>query len=222
MPPWTQIDTVLLDLDGTLLDLSFDNHFWGALVPAAYAATRSLTPSQALAELVPKFRACEGSLSWYCVEHWSRELQLDIVRLKEDAAHGVAWLPGAETFLNVLRAAGKRVVLMTNAHPETLRIKAERTGVTRYFDAVFSSHRFGFPKERPEFWQAVRGAEAFDPQRSVFIDDSPAVLRAARDAGIRWVYGVRQPCFAREEPYRVVRDHGEYPAVDGVLELAPA
>ena len=29
---WTQLDTILLDMDGTLLDLEFDNHFWGTVV----------------------------------------------------------------------------------------------------------------------------------------------------------------------------------------------
>ena len=34
---WSRIDHVLLDLDGTLLDLDFDNHFWQTLVPACGA-----------------------------------------------------------------------------------------------------------------------------------------------------------------------------------------
>ena len=32
---WTSIDTVLLDMDGTLLDLRFDNWFWQEHVPDA-------------------------------------------------------------------------------------------------------------------------------------------------------------------------------------------
>ncbi|HBT55971.1 MAG TPA: haloacid dehalogenase, partial [Pseudomonas sp.] len=31
---WNAIDTVLLDMDGTLLDLHFDNHFWLEHMPA--------------------------------------------------------------------------------------------------------------------------------------------------------------------------------------------
>lgn len=33
---WKTIDTVLLDMDGTLLDLHFDNHFWLSLVPQEF------------------------------------------------------------------------------------------------------------------------------------------------------------------------------------------
>jgi len=192
-PDWDRIDTVLLDLDGTLLDLAFDTYFWWHHIPAAYAATRALSPEQSRELLKPRFRACEGTLDWYCVHYWSRELGLDVPALKRAAGHRIGWLPGAEDFLRRVRAKGKRVVLVTNAHPEALRIKDERTGVTRYFDAVHSSHTYGAPKENPDFWKAVRKTEPFDPERSMFVDDSLTVLRAARGAGIRWIYAVRRP-----------------------------
>jgi 5'-nucleotidase len=220
-PLWDLIDTVLLDLDGTLLDLAFDNHFWLELIPAAYAAARSVTTEQARAELLPRFRAREGTLAWYCIEHWSRELELDIVGLKRAAAGKVAWLPGARAFLLRLRAAGKRVVLLTNAHPHTLQIKDERTGVTGLVDAAISSHALGAPKETAPFWEAVRELEPFNHQRTLFVDDSPAVLRAAIAAGVRWVYGIRYPCFACVPGLRLQREHLGYPAVDSVSDLVP-
>src|ERR1700744_2770464 len=201
-PDWGHINTVLLDLDGTLLDLAFDNHFWLEIVPAAYAAARTTSVDVARTELAPRFRACEGTLPWYCIDHWSRELGLDIEALKRANTERIAWLPGAQEFLSRLRAAGKRVVLLTNSHPRVLRIKDEKVGVLRHFDAAFTSHDFGAAKETPEFWDAVRGVEPFDPERSLFADDSAAVLRAAQHAGIRWVYGVRRP-----DSVQTVRSH---------------
>src|SRR5579863_5834818 len=94
-PDWTQIDTVLLDLDGTLLDLAFDNHFWLEVVPAKFAALNRMASSEAREQLILRFRACEGTLNWYCIDHWSRELGLDIVSLKRTVAGRIAWLPGA-------------------------------------------------------------------------------------------------------------------------------
>jgi HAD superfamily hydrolase (TIGR01509 family) len=213
-PDWSRIDTVLLDLDGTLLDLAFDSYFWLERVPAAYGAAQSLTLEQARTVLDPRFQACEGTLDWYCIEYWTRELGLDIHALKRAEAQRVAWLPGARHFLDRVRARGKRLVLLTNSHPKVLRIKDERTGVTGYFDAAFSSQQFGAPKEDARFWRSVREIEPFDPERTMFVDDSPAVLRAARGADIRWIYAVRHP-----DTSRGPRAHSEFPVIDSVVEL---
>jgi putative hydrolase of the HAD superfamily len=213
-PAWDHIDTVLLDLDGTLLDLAFDNHFWLEVVPAAYAASHLMTLEAAREALAARFRACEGTLPWYCIDHWTRELGLDIVALSRTYASRIAWLAGAREFLRRLRENGKRLVLLTNAHPRTLQIKDEHVGVTGYFDAAFSSHTFGVPKETARFWEAVRTVEPFDPRRSLFVDDSPAVLRAAREAGIRWIYGIRLP-----DSSGGAREHAEAPLVDSVGDL---
>ncbi len=42
MIDWDNIDTVLLDMDGTLLDLGFDNWFWQPHVPEQYPPSRHL------------------------------------------------------------------------------------------------------------------------------------------------------------------------------------
>src|SRR5579872_444672 len=213
---WHHIETVLVDLDGTLLDLAFDNDFWLDFIPTVYAASRAVTFEAARADLTPRFRACEGTMDWYCIDYWSRALGLDVEALKRTQAGRVAWLPGAQDFLCRIRASGRRLVLLTNSHPKVLQIKDEQTGVTGYLDAAFSSHAFGAPKESAEFWRRIREVEPFDPQRSLFIDDSPAVLRAAREAGIRWVCGVR-----RADSKRAARDHLDIPAVDSVSDLDP-
>lgn len=211
---WRELDTVLLDLDGTLLDLAFDSEFWGERIPAEWARRRSISLEQARAQLRPRFAACEGTLDWYCVEYWSRELELDIRALKQDVAHGIRWLPGAREFLRRVRALGKRLVLITNAHPVTLAIKDQRTEVISYFDAGFSSHHFGAPKESSQFWSELAKVEQFDPARSLFVDDSLSVLRAARAAGVGIIYAVSKP-----DSSGAARMQREFPAVDAVAEL---
>jgi putative hydrolase of the HAD superfamily len=211
---WQQIDTVLLDLDGTLLDLAFDNHFWRTHVPQAWAQKRQLELQQALQELQTRFRACEGTLNWYCLDYWSRELELDLSALKHRHSERIRWLPGAREFLGRVRSLGKRLVLITNSHPTTLAIKDARTQVISYFDAGFSSHTFGAPKEHMQFWREFAKVERFDPARSLFVDDSLPVLRAARTAGIGFIYAVHRP--DSDAPPRVQQ---EFPFVDAVAEL---
>src|SRR5450631_4537010 len=62
---WSRIDTVLLDMDGTLLDLRFDNWFWQELIPSRYAAAHGLSPAQTNGVLAPKFGEVKGTLQWY-------------------------------------------------------------------------------------------------------------------------------------------------------------
>jgi len=211
---WASIDTVLLDLDGTLLDLAFDNRFWSQCVPAAWARANSIDAPQARELLAPRFRACQGTLNWYCLDYWSRELRLDLAALKRAESHRIGWLPGAREFLQRVRRHGKRLVLLTNAHPTTLAIKDARTQVISHFDATFSSHLFGAPKEQARFWQAFGRAEPYEPARSLFVDDSVPVLHAARAAGIGTLFAVRRP-----DTSIPARLHEDFASVDAVAEL---
>lgn len=190
---WPAIDTVLLDMDGTLLDLRFDNYFWLEVVPHRYAQRHGLTIEAAHTVLRPRFAAKQGTLDWYCTDFWSRELELDIALLKAEVREVVRYLPGAENFLRELKASGMRRVLVTNAHRDALRIKNEQTQVLQYFDTAVSSHEYGFPKEHPAFWERLQTELAFDPERTLFIDDSLAVLRAAQQFGVRHVLAIAHP-----------------------------
>ncbi len=214
-PDWAAIDTVLLDMDGTLLDLGFDNWFWREHLPAAYARANALSAAQAAAALEPRFRAAEGTLEWYCIRHWSRELALDIGTLKRDTAGRVRYLPGAMEFLRWLSASGKRRVLVTNAHPDTLAIKDGQVSLTEHLDEVHSSHDYGRPKESVEFWPRLAERLEFDPARTLFVDDSLPVLRAAHAYGIGHVRAVRRPEYGGPR-----RDTAPFLAVDSVAELA--
>jgi 5'-nucleotidase len=211
---WAEIDCVLLDMDGTLLDLRFDNWFWANLVPEHYARARGLSVAQARAELAPLFTRVAHTLPWYCIDHWSRELELDIRALKRTACEQIRFLPGAEQFLEKLRLSGKRVVLVTNSHPATLAIKDEQVAITRHFDRCYSTHTFGVPKEDASFWPRLMLEEVFDAQRTLFVDDSLPVLESAHRFGIAHLRAVRRP-----DSGLPPNATGRFIAVDGVAEL---
>ena len=191
--PWNAIDTVLLDMDGTLLDLHFDNHFWLQHLPQRYAEHHGVSRALAEAELLPLFREHAGTLNWYCTDFWSRELKLSIRDLKREVAHLIALRPDADTFIQALRQAGKQVVLITNAHRDSLSLKLERIELAPYFDRLISSHDYGFPKEDQQFWHALQQDISFEPARSLFIDDSLPILRSAGHFGVGHLLAVRQP-----------------------------
>ncbi len=214
---WDAIDTVLLDMDGTLLDLHFDNHFWLEFVPMRYAEANALPLARARDELRRRYRDIEGTLEWYCVDHWTRELGLDIALLKEEIDHLIAVHPHVTEFLDLLARAGKRRVLVTNAHQKSLQLKLRKTRLGRRLDSIVCAHDLGLPKESPRFWGELRRREPFDPARTLFVDDSLAVLRAARGYGIAQLLAIELPD-TRQAP-RVV---DEFAAVPGFSALLPA
>lgn len=216
MIDWNNIGTVFLDMDGTVLDLRFDNYFWRELIPQRFAQRHSLSEQAARDRLIPWFKSAEGRLDWYCVDYWSRELDLDIAGLKLEVADRIAYLPYAAEFLDALLATGKRLVLVTNAHPKTLAIKHDRTGLQAYFQRVVSSHEFGAPKEDPRFWLNLESREPYDPARALLIDDSLPVLRAARDYGLEYLIAVARP--DSTGPARVIE---EFPSIVDFRGLWP-
>jgi 5'-nucleotidase len=211
---WNEIDTVLLDMDGTLLDLRFDNFFWLEVVPERFAARHSLSIEDAQVVLAPRFAAKQGTLDWYCTDFWSRELDLNIAELKHELRSTVRFLPGAEQFLRALKASKLRSILVTNAHHDALRIKAQQTGLLNYLDAAVSSHQYGVPKEHPELWLKIQADLDFDPDRTLFVDDSVAVLRAARQHGIRHIIAIAHP-----DSTLARREIAEFASVNAIVEL---
>jgi putative hydrolase of the HAD superfamily len=212
--PWRDIDTVLLDMDGTLLDLHFDNHFWLEHLPKRYAEVHGISLTMAQLELMPLFERNAGTLNWYCTDFWSTELNLPVKDLKVEIAHLIALRPDAETFLAAVKQAGKRVIMITNAHRDSLSLKMERLELAPYFERLISSHDYGYPKENPQFWDALQNDIKFDPARALFIDDTLPILRSAGRYGIAHLLAVREPD-SRKGP----KDTEEFEAVEDYRSL---
>lgn len=193
MIDWDRIDDCFLDLDGTLLDLHFDNRFWLEHVPLRYAERRGLPLEEARSELMGRYRAIAGTLQWYCVDHWSAELGLEILPLKAELEHLIAVHPHAIEFLEALAARGKRRVLVTNAHQKALALKLDRTRLAGHFERILCAHNLGLPKEHPGFWTRVQEVLPFDPERTLFVDDSLTVLHAAQAYGFGHLLAVVEP-----------------------------
>jgi putative hydrolase of the HAD superfamily len=213
---WSRIDCVMLDMDGTILDLAFDNHFWRVVVPQRYAQAHGVTVEQARETLAPHFRELQGRLEWYCMDHWSSLTRLDLAAIKREVRHDIRPLEGSLQFLDAVRASGKPLWLVTNAHAGSWVVKLEHTGLRHRFDEVVCSHDFGAPKENPLFWTRFVERHPFDKQRALFVDDSLPVVRAAQAFGIGQTVAIRRP--DSTQPLRTVDG---FVAVDGLVDLLP-
>lgn len=214
--PWPQIHTVLLDMDGTLLDLRFDNYFWRQVVPQHYAAQHGLTLQQAQHEVTTRTQAQHGTLHWYCLDYWTQALGLNIALLKREAAHLIAVHPHVLEFLEALRTANRQVLLVTNAHQDSLALKMEKTQLAGYFDTLISAHTIGWAKEQPQFWPCLQRCVAFDPATTLLVDDNLAVLHTAQQYGIAHLLAVAVPDSAGER-----QQSAPFPTLESFAQLLP-
>ena len=211
-----QCDTLMLDMDGTILDLAFDNYVWTNLVPRRYAAANKLTFEEARQRLFDKYRSVQGDLQWYCLDHWNDKLGIDVVKIHHDVTHKIGYLPGALEFLRRMHESDTRVLLVTNSHPDTLDLKDAVTGLADYFDGIYSSHTYGHPKESQAFWNALQEDVDFDVGTTLFVDDSQPVLRSARDYGVNMLVTVTRP-----DTSAPAKGGSEFRGVEGVRDLLP-
>ena len=214
--PFEEIDFVLLDLDGTLLDRHFDDHFWEHFVPKKYAEKQGIAFEYAQKELYSAYNRHKGTLNWYDVDFWSRELDLDVALLKEQMKHLIEVHPHVEEFLACMNEMGKQIFLMTNAHYKALDLKLKKTDIGRYFDKVITSFDMGLPKENLDFWTRAEAETGFDKEKSLFVDDSIKILKTAQHFGIHYVV-LKALANSKQKPIQ----SNEFPTITDFRELMP-
>ena len=213
MIDWNAIDDVFLDMDGTLLDLHYDNYFWLEHLPQRYTELKGGSVDKIRTDLHARYQVMRGTLDWYCLDYWERELDIDIVALKREISDKIQFRPGAQDFLFWLQSSGKRVFLVSNAHRSSIDLKLGYLGLYRLFDYVCSSHDYRMPKETQDFWQMFCADIPFSSERTLFIDDNIQVLNSAKQFGIKYLLSIEQPDLNRSvqstDGYRQIGDFKE-------------
>ncbi|MEK7702742.1 MAG: HAD-IA family hydrolase [Nitrospirota bacterium] len=183
--PWEEIDFVLLDLDGTLLDKFFDDYFWEELIPEKFAALNNISVEAAKNKILPMYQSKERQLAWSDIHFWSKRFGLDIQALKKTVTDRIRVHDGVILFLEFLKANKKKVSVLTNAHSKSVEIKLSHAPLRPFFDHIISANEVGFPKEATGYWDAAQVLVGFDPARSLFVDDNEEIVRMAQQFGIR-------------------------------------
>ncbi len=213
---WEDIDTVLLDMDGTLLDKHFDDYFWEQYVPEHYSLLHDIPVEDAKEELLGRYLKVEDTLDWADLNYWSHELSLDLPALKQRINHLIGVHPYVIEFLEFCLTLRKKLYLITNAHSGTLKIKLERTSIGPWFDRVICAEEIGVAKESVEFWQRLEDKLGFDKTRTLLADDTEKVLKSAENYGMKNLIYVAKPSSRKQVCYSA-----HYPAIDFFKELIP-
>ena len=207
-------------MDGTLLDLNFDNRFWLEHIPKLLSERSGQDLESSRTELMQMYEEVKGRLQWYCLDYWQDKLQLDIVEAKQELKHLIRLRPDCIPFLDALKQSGREVVLVTNAHPGALSLKVEQTQLDSHIDTLISTHEFGVSKESQLLWQRLQNRLEFDSKHTLFVDDSQVILDAARQFGIQYTLGITNP--DSEKPENVIEGHKHtnnyHDLIDSIIE----
>lgn len=190
---WSNIHTVLLDMDGTLLDLHYDNHFWLEHLPTLYAKHNGISLDEAKQLMHQEYKKVHGTLNWYCLDYWTDKLQLNIRQAKREIQHLISMRDDTLPFLDALKLSGREVILLTNAHPDSLSLKVEHTQLDEHIDQLVSTHQFGASKESQLLWQRLHDYLDFEPGYTLMVDDNLPILDAALEFGIGQVLAIANP-----------------------------
>jgi len=215
-----EIEHVLLDMDGTLLDRYFDDYFWEHLVPERYAEKHKITFGKAREELFRRYKAHEGTLNWTDIDFWSKELDLDILALKEQIRHLIEVHPHVEDFLRMLRSRKIKTFIVTNAHYKVLDMKLKKTDLGRFLTGAITSFEIGFPKEDIDFWRIAEQRLGFRKEKTMLVDDTLEVLKTAKKYGIKFlIYKAKSNSRIKPLPsseFKTILDFGELMRDEGV------
>ena len=212
---WQEITTVLLDMDGTLLDKYFDDYFWEQFLPQVYGKQNDLQEAEAQKVLYRRYRSVEKTLLWTDLNYWTEELDLDIIGLKKQIDHLISINPHVIDFLQFLQNQQKRVYLVTAAHPAAHDITMSKAGLSGYFHQMICADELGRPKEDVQFWNSLEVRLGFERQRTLFADDNVNVLNAARSHGIRYLVHIAKP--SSKQPARYCDEFTSVSAFDELI-----
>jgi len=190
---WNSIETFFLDMDGTLLDLAYDNYFWHEHIPALYSKKNGITIQEGTHIFEELYKNKQGTMEWYSISYWSKVLKIDLQLEILKTRNQIKVFDGAIDLLRKLKKHKIKIYLLTNCPREMLDIKMTQTKLWGYFDKIISSEDCGYIKESNEFWSYLNKNIEYNTRTTVFIDDNQNVLRYSKKNGIQNIYCIDFP-----------------------------
>ena len=179
------IECLLIDMDGVILDNAYDNDFWQNQIPEVIADSKGIAFDDAKRLAIQIFNYKKNTKDWYDVDYWSNMLNIDIEAQKrsEKSFSRISLYDGVIDTLNVLKNKTK-MILITNAHRKTLNIKLEKYNLTPYFDEMVCAHELHYVKEDIQLWYMLRSKYRLDYEKTLLVEDTINNINVGLSAGI--------------------------------------
>tara|TARA_Y100000768_G_scaffold352301_1_gene303801 strand:- start:9919 stop:10596 length:678 start_codon:yes stop_codon:yes gene_type:complete len=179
------IECLLIDMDGVILDNTYDNNFWQNHIPNVLSEKKNISFKDAKCLAVQIFNYKKNSKDWYDLDYWSNMLGIDIEAEKksEESLSKIKLYDNVTDTLSELKK-NIRLILITNAHRKTLNIKLDKYNIEPYFDAMVCSHELNYVKEDIQLWYMLRSEYRLNYDKTVLVEDTINNINVALSAGV--------------------------------------
>lgn len=184
MPDWQNIDAVIFDMDGTLVD---SMHYWVTLPQDWFTARNLPVPDDLEVELgtLNLWQASTLLAEQYSPCGETTQQVYDEIQAKMDKhyAEDIPMWPWVKGLLQFLKAAGKACCIATMTDRPQVETVLRTHGIGEFFDFVLTTPEVGIGKEQPDIF--LQAAERFGcaPKRILVFEDSRTAIRTALLAG---------------------------------------
>ena len=176
---------MLVDMDGVILDNTYDNNFWQNQIPGVISKNKNISFEDAKRLAVQIFNYKKNTKDWYDVDYWSNMLNVDIEAEKRSSISfdRIQLYEGVTKTLNKLKD-NFRLILITNAHRKTLNIKLEKYDLNPYFENMICAHELHYVKENIQLWYMLKSRFKLDYTKTLLIEDTINNIKVGLSAGI--------------------------------------
>ena len=187
-PILDQIEAILIDLDGTLVET--DNR-WAATLAERLAPLKRILPrldTNALGRALVMAIEMPANYGVSIMEHLGLQRAIQGLADRVRRSKGLATrkasekVEGTDRLLQALQGRYKLAVVTTRARPEALAF-VEQLGIGDYFPVVITRQDVFYMKPHPEPIRKAAATLGVLPERCVMIGDTTMDVRAARRAG---------------------------------------
>ena len=190
MTKFNSTTAILSDLDGVILDLSYDIKFWTDWLPNTLALETGKSSTEVKADIKSMMSDQEASLNWYDLNYWDELLGIDSLGIIKNQEERCSFLKGSEDALKKIASLSNPKYILTNGDPRLFDFKSESANFLEYFDSYICSMHLGYAKEQKEFWALAGQYLKVNMKNSIFIDDNFKVVTSAVNAGVGQVYWI--------------------------------
>lgn len=180
-----EVDAVIFDLDGTLLDSLWAWEHSGS----NFVRSEGFEPPEDLDEKLVKLSLMDGAKlikEMYDLPYTLEEiLHRTLLPIKNRYLYEVQPMPGVPALLARLKAQGIKMAVATASYKDFAEASLKRLGLADYFEFIITCDEVGVGKTSPKVYEVAAARLGTSKARTLVAEDALHALQTAKKAGFK-------------------------------------